>query len=518
MTGPEDTSELLSAADRQAAEKDSLRRMLLDSRGTFSLSIAVCNSPALRDRLIREFSASQEGIRVVSIPKGTGDVLDLLAREVADEGLSALFLTGLEESVSSFADSHPVLRSLNASRELWKDRYRCPVVFWVPEYIARRLSTGARDFWAWKSHEFEFPLDAPPLFPTSVAEPSDAHSMAANLDANEKRLRVLGLKNRIAGVGEQPSPEMSAHLVAWSNELAYLQDVLGETDQAENTLREALEIAESLGWSEGEAAICSNFGSILKTRGDLERAEKLYRRSVEIYDRLGRDDMKASLYATIGTIYATRHELQDAERLYRKSLELAEGAKSPALASHAYARLGMLFLQKGNPLDARRMLEEAVEINRRTNRQDLLMTDYAAFAVLQSQLGELDEAEQLYCNALAIAERLGDRVTIADSHKGLGIIGLKRGDLDGAQQRFREALALSEQLGLLEGVADNCGELGIVHYQRGEFQQAREMWEEALDLYKRIGIRHMAQKVRGLLDGLPDAGTANASNANSRDL
>src|SRR5579872_6366305 len=58
----------------QLAELEALERMLLVSRGVFSLSFAVCNSAALRDYLIQRLVASGEGIEVIRIPAGTLDI------------------------------------------------------------------------------------------------------------------------------------------------------------------------------------------------------------------------------------------------------------------------------------------------------------------------------------------------------------------------------------------------------------------------------------------------------------
>ena len=147
MTPPRPAPAAPEDLARQSDELAAMRRMLAASRGTFSLSFAVCNSPALRDYLIERLREFSPGIAVVSIPAGTADPFGVVSSTLDGRQPDALFVTDLERVVPSGVPDQAVLRSLNASRELWDRRLRCPVVFWLPQYAATLLSTQARDFW-----------------------------------------------------------------------------------------------------------------------------------------------------------------------------------------------------------------------------------------------------------------------------------------------------------------------------------------------------------------------------------
>ena len=143
-------------ADMQhQSELAALCRMLVVGQGTFSLSIAVCNSPALRTRLIAAVREQFSAFEVITIPTQTVDVYGFI-RNHAPFPRTAIFLVGLEASISDAESDDVTLRSLNASRDLWAAAFLCPVVFWLPEYAARVLSETARDFWRIRSHRFYF--------------------------------------------------------------------------------------------------------------------------------------------------------------------------------------------------------------------------------------------------------------------------------------------------------------------------------------------------------------------------
>src|SRR5436309_12954653 len=140
----------------QRAELAALLRLLSVGQGCFSLSIAVCNAPFLRDRLIDEVLRQVSHVVVLTIPAETSDVFAFVRDQAQIDGASGLFLVGLEASVSDSGRDQPTLRSLNASRDLWPDHFKLPVLFWLPEYAARILSETARDFWRIRNHRFSF--------------------------------------------------------------------------------------------------------------------------------------------------------------------------------------------------------------------------------------------------------------------------------------------------------------------------------------------------------------------------
>jgi hypothetical protein len=139
----------------QRGELDAFRRMLNVSEGTFSLSIAICNSPALRDHIIAHITREMKDITVVRVPGDTPDIFDFVQRQTTDGHPRAVFVVDMDKAISSdHADR--VLQGINVSRESWQLTHECPVVFWLPDYAAQLLSARARDLWSWMSHHFEF--------------------------------------------------------------------------------------------------------------------------------------------------------------------------------------------------------------------------------------------------------------------------------------------------------------------------------------------------------------------------
>jgi tetratricopeptide (TPR) repeat protein len=345
----------------QRAELAAFQRMLSISEGTFSLSVAVCNSPALRDHIVAHITQELEGIKVIRIASDTLDIFDFVQHRIDDGAPRAVFVANIEEALGD-ENRNRVLQGLNVSRESWKFRFQCPVVLWLPEYAFTLLAAQARDLWSWVSHNFEFVSEQA----TALAGTKDVYagktSMAGNLDVHEKRFRIAELEQRLADIGDLPKRQLTEHALVWLNELAYLHHSLGDLDKAEKMLNQALEIHEKLGRLEGMASQYGNLGLIHRTRGDLDQAEKMLNQALEIHEKLGLLEGMASDYGNLGLIYLTRGDLDQAEKMLNQALEIHEKLGLLEGMANQYGNLGLIYKQRGDIAKAREYWGKALDL------------------------------------------------------------------------------------------------------------------------------------------------------------
>ena len=274
--------------ERQISELAALQKMLKVSEGTFSFSIAICNSPSLQKYLLEEIVTESEAVEVVEINEKVEYIFDFVSSKIPQKNhTTAIFITGIERILPSDKKEHGVLRNLNATRELWKSRYSCPVVFWMPEYAATLFSTQARDIWSWVSHIFEFVSEEA----TAIAGTRDIYAGditgAGNLNVVQKRFRIAELEQRIKDASEPLKDELVPHLLVWLNELSYIYYCIGELDAAEQMLRRAIEIEEKLGRPEGMAKQYGNLGAIYEERGDIKKAREYWVKARDLFAKIG---------------------------------------------------------------------------------------------------------------------------------------------------------------------------------------------------------------------------------------
>ena len=493
-----------SETARQAAELEAMLRMLDLSSGSFSLSIAVCNSPALRDYLIEKLKQPRPDIQVVCIPNGITDVLGYVEQQIDVSQCSAVFIVGLEGLLSSSETKHPVLRSLNASRELWEKRLHCPVVMWLPEYAAGLLSTEAPDLWRYRSHRFEFVSEQAGAIVGTQDYASGDIDIAANLSQDEKRFRIAELEQRIEDAGPEPEGPLKRYVYIWLDELGFLWQTLGQISESSKVLEKLVHMHRQAGEELGMAAGYGNLGNLHSMRGDLDAAEAMYRRSMEISERLDRLDFNSNAYSGLAHVYHARGDLDTAEEYYRKALALDKKLGRNREMAQQLANLAGLQMDRGNLNAAGKLHREALAINKKIGSKQGMTSDYNGLGTLYSEKGDVATAEKMYRKALAISEELGRAEGIAVSYGNLGVLYHSMGNLSAAEEMYGKALTLSEEMGRKEGTAKQCFNLGGLYRDRGELQAAEDMYRKALRLFRDVGAHIQVVRTENLLQRLKE--------------
>ncbi len=426
------------------------------------MSIAVCNSPSLRDYLITNLKEESKSISIVEIDKQVTDILDLVNRTVPGVNSTGIFVVGIENLLPSDHKEYKVIKDLNATRELWRSHFSCPVVFWVPEYASALLSIYARDLWSWLSHRFEFVSEEATASAGMLDKYAGDIISAGRLDADQKRFRIAELEQRIEDAGEPPKTELVQHILIWLNELAYIYEAIGELNKSQQNILKSLEVAERLGLQKEIADAYGNLGLIYRVRGDLDKAEDMLNKSLEIEKKLGRLEGMANDYGNLGLIYRTKGDLDKAEDMQNKSLE----------------------------------------INKKLGNLEGMASNYGNLGLIYRVRGDLDKALDMHNKSLEIEKKLGRLEGMASEYGNLGLIYRVRGDLEKAEDMHNKSLEINKKLGLLEGMANQCVNLGVIYNQRDDNAKAREYWEKALELYKKIGMPHMVETVEGWIEGI----------------
>lgn len=450
-------------ATRSAAELAAMRRMLDASRGCPSFSIVTCNSPALRDWVIAELQRDPGGVEVVAITPEVVDVFGQVLSTASDANRSSLFVVDLEKALPSSDVEHLPLRSLNASRELWGQRFPCPTVLWVPEYVAALFPLHARDFTRFVSHRFEFVSERASAR-AGILDPMDGQlRLAELLSAKEKRFRIAELEQRIGEVGESPAPTLIPHVFTWVNELGFLYYLLGDLDRAEDFARRALEIAERL--------------------GDLRRVSRCYH--------------------NLGLVYRGRGAVQQAEEMLHKSLAMSKDLGDLDGSATDYVELGLLYQSSGSEDRAEQMHREALSIHRKLGDEEAVSFDSANLAAITRMSGDLDQAEAMTRKMIELHGRLRRRRDLANARRRLGKLLFYRGDLDGAEEQFAAATGTYEALGELPAMARCWSDLGLTAKMRGDGRRARELLTRSRDLFAQLDMLGDVESIQRSLDSLP---------------
>ncbi len=492
---------------RQTAELQALLRMLSLSSGSFSLSISVCNSPALRDYLIEQTMLVHSDINVVNVPNGTTDIFPYVKKDADEVGCSALYITGIENSLTSSDLPHPLLQSLNVSRELWERYYHCPVVIWLPEYAAGLMSLEAPDFWRYRSHRFEFVSESAHFTSELLEDAFKNVNSASDLSVDERQFRIAELEQRLEEAGPTIDTGLRQYVLMWLNELAYLYRVNGQRHDEEQTISRLRTIYGDSEDSDDIAHSMLLLGDLYAEWGQYESAERMYGASKEISERLLTADPAvlarlidiSNCEDRLGGLFQVRGAYDDAERLYRQALVTRErvlGSEHPHTIL-SVIKLAGLRLIKGDVVGAESELTHVLSFCEKVlgadDRLTLMAANYLAYS-LKSK-GDLAGAEALYRRVLATREQIwgSDHPDTLNSMNNLAILLMTKGNIDAAEQLIRYVLSARNRI-LGPEHPDTLTievEMAGIQILNGDFDNAEHQFRQVLETQKRVlGANH----------------------------
>lgn len=477
------------------SELDALLTTLELSEGTFSLSLAVCNSPVLRDRLIEKVRQQRSDIEQLDLPAGLVDVYGFVKEHAQPDLSTGLFLTGLEASISSRDEDNQSLRSLNASRDLWEKQFSRPVILWLPEYAARELTTEAVDFNRYLSHRFGFAGDAPVLPVVDRNLPGAVFAMATQLSGDEKEARIAELRSRLRQA-ERSESRLLPHLTNWTRELSYLLAISGEREAAQKVCRDLLPVALSQSDELASALLWGQIADVLHSQGKLDETLRIHREEeLPRYVGIGDAREEAVTLGKIADVLQDQGKLDDAIRIrYEHELPVYDRLGDVREAAIAKGKIADVLGAWGELDEALRIFRDEVlpAFVRMGDIRHVAVAWGRIADVLQAR-GELDEALRIRRDEeLPVYERLGDVREIALVWGKIADVLQARGDLNEAFRIRRDKqITVFERLGATLDLIFVWWSLAENHLARnapGDRDEAAELLRQAHAAAEKMGI------------------------------
>ena len=346
------------------------RRLIrsLELAEKYFLYFACCTAPRQRELIAQARQAlPRYNLKVVSFNKRAANLLQEITEQLANEKPDAIFVNGLEYSISKEGKGkeNALITNLNLWRDAFPQRLSCPLVLWLPEYALVKIINNAPDFFSVRSGIFYFSATPERVMAqiTQFSQERDWETSALSLEAKQQRLETLQklLDEYQALPLDKRDQAMETRLL---RKLAEIHGIRADYPQAVAYEQQALAIAQENGYQESEAASYNNLAELYRAQGRYERAEPLYKKALDIRERVlgaGHPDTAGS-YNNLALLYESQGRYDEAEPLYKKALDIRErvlGAEHPDTAS-SYNNLALLYAARGHFTAAREYLEKAL--------------------------------------------------------------------------------------------------------------------------------------------------------------
>lgn len=407
----------LSPAEQTERELRHLTHFLRYARGQFALAFAVVNYPAQRANLIQQLrtAIAPYGLqaRVIALAAEDAPVIaerlqcdltpdlspdHLLSLDFLAPNVNTLWLTEVEQVLAS-ANPEVALQYFNHYRERFA-AFRCPLVFWLPEYAYRLVAEQAVDFWHWRTGVFMFPSEQAVFFPRPIGKPLRA---LKNLSHAQKNARRQLLQASLADYGEAtPVQQHLRSRTLW--EIGQLHMQLGAEREAQALYEQSLALTQTLSDKAGSARNLVNLGYLAKATN-----------------------------------------LVEAEKLLTEGLNLADAVNAWHIVLVATANLVDVAQLQGAPEKLKPLIPQGLQVAKG-------LKDHYTITLLQGcqafYTGRVSEAAQLFAQSLALAEANNDFSAQAASLTYTAYFAEKQGNFAGAQAALARSQELFNHLGL----------------------------------------------------------------------
>ncbi|MGY3265218.1 protein kinase domain-containing protein [Lysobacter sp. HA35] len=229
---------------------------------------------------------------------------------------------------------------------------------------------------------------------------------------------------------------------------------LGQTVDAEEQYRRAVELRRAVGNRRGVATSQRNLANLLSQRGAFDAAaaalDEARRINIELNDRAG----LAAVDNERGLLEEERGHYAASLDAFRLALQGFERAGDPHGVAQALNDIGFAQYQLGAYDDAQTYWQRAADAYRQLGDETGVIRTRQNLGLLLAARGRWADAQQAQTDALTQARRRQMAEEAAVAYRNLAELAIARGDTSGAIRNAAEALALFKERDDLRGSVD----------------------------------------------------------------
>ncbi|MBK8905378.1 MAG: tetratricopeptide repeat protein [Anaerolineaceae bacterium] len=285
--------------------------------------------------------------------------------------------------------------------------------------------------------------------------------------------------------------------------LIQLGDVLhfvGQMDEAEQRLQEALALATALPDHAGQARSYLQLGRLRHGRSDFPAALQFLARAQDIFTAVADSRGLCDVLTVTGDCHYYLGQYSEAEAVLHPALALAHELHDQRRTAAVLNHLGRTAFDQGNYETAQQRYEESLKQSQVLDDKVKIASALNNLGILASYRGDREATRTYYESALVIRREIGDRAGIGASLNNLGILARDAGDYDKAITLYKEALRINTEIGDKRAMAYPLKNLGVVALDLQQYDEAEAYYRQALALRQEVGDKW------GVISGLSALG------------
>lgn len=217
-----------------------------------------------------------------------------------------------------------------------------------------------------------------------------------------------------------------------------------ENEDAINYLKKSFSLLENLDYQEGKAKALNNYACVVMLIGNFDEAKDSLEKSLEIYSRLKNDEEAGKVIVNIGINYYYQGMIEKAIEYCEKSLLYFNS--NPKLKASVNNNLGVFNRTVGNYEKAIKAYHDAVEYFKSVNEYRLVAVNYNNIGNLFTYHRQYDKAIQYHNDAMAIALENNLQEELGLSYSGLGLAWEYLNDDKEANKYYTKAVEIFRKI------------------------------------------------------------------------
>ena len=288
----------------------------------------------------------------------------------------------------------------------------------------------------------------------------------------------------LAGDADRPVARARAEL-----EVGSARSNLGDYDEAETHLREALDGFEAVEDRRRTARVLDELGEVATAQGAYDEAREFHRRSLDLARELGDRQGEATSLKDLGSVMYARGEVERARERFQRSLDIVRELGDRRAEAHVFNQLAVVASNQGAHDEEKEYQQRSLEIFSEIGDRNGEARVLGNLGLMAERVGEYEQARNHLRRSLERHREVGDRQGVVTRLNNLGLVAIRQGEHDRAHDRFREGLDVAREIGVPRREANSLNGLGHVARMRGEYEQARAYHEQALAVTREVGFR-----------------------------
>jgi len=237
---------------------------------------------------------------------------------------------------------------------------------------------------------------------------------------------------------------------------------------------EALQLAKTLRYKEGEANALNSLGVNYWSIMDLEKALSYFQESM-ILRELADDKVGISKSVNnIGMIYGELENYEASLQYFKRALDLLIELDELDKVAYCYNNIGEVYSKMGNFEKGFANLNKALKLKRELKDVQGVASTLANIGVAHTEMGAYEKAKDDFEQALSTLKKSGNAKMLVFPMTQLGGLYIRMKNFEKAEQYLNEAMEVAEAEGSRTGLRDVHRLLAMLYEAQHDYKRALE--------------------------------------------